>query len=203
MGKETPDGRVDPHGGTLKQLHDGMPGGFVGGKLQGIMIHADPAVINKFFPLLLAAMPRFQITTPLRMAHFLSQLGHESGEFRFTEEIASGTQYEGRRDLGNTQKGDGVRFKGRGLIQLTGRTNYTAFGVFKGTDFTTDASAKTLATDPSLAVEVSGFFWKTRNLNPLADADNVVRVTEVVNGGHRGLADRKAKLARAKFFLIP
>ena len=167
------------------------------------MIHATANTIDKYFPLLNAAMRTYGITTPLQKAHFLAQLGHESGEFRFTEEIASGAAYEGRLDLGNTQPGDGKRFKGRGLIQITGRANYTAYGKFRGTDFTSDADAKQLSTNPSLAVDVSCWFWKTRGLNTLADADNVLGITKRINGGTNGLSDRKAKLARAKFFLVP
>lgn len=202
VGMAEPDGRVDPHGRTLKELHDGMPPGFSDEKLRGIMIDASAKIIDAYFPLLSASMQRYGITTPLQKAHFLAQVAHESGEFRFTEEIASGAAYEGRADLGNTQPGDGKRFKGRGLIQITGRSNYTAYGKFRGTDFTSDADAKQLSTNPSLAVDVSCWFWKTHGLNTLADADNLLSITKRINGGTNGLADRKTKLARAKFFLV-
>jgi putative chitinase len=196
-----PDGRVDPNGTTLKKLREGVPDGFTAEKLQGIMIHATPSNAMKYAGPLHNKMVEYGIDTPLRMAHFLAQLAHESAELRYSEEIASGAAYEGRVDLGNTETGDGKRFKGRGLIQLTGRSNYTAYGAAKGVDYTKDDTASLIAQDPFVAVDVSCWFWKENALNDLADGDNVNAVTYRVNGGYNGLADRKAKLARAKFFL--
>src|SRR5512134_1807593 len=105
-----------------------MPAGFTREKLWAIMIEAVEAQLDRYFEPLAEAMPANDINTPLRIAHFLAQLGHESGDLRYSEELASGIAYEGRLDLGNTQPGDGMRFKGRGLIQLTGRANYTRYG---------------------------------------------------------------------------
>ena len=139
---------------------------------------------------------------PLPMAHFLAQTGHESGELRWTYEFASGAAYEGRAGLGNTQQGDGERFKGRGLIQITGRANYTAYGKARGADYTTDGGAVLLSHDPANAVEVSCWFWKMKGLNELADQDDLVGITRRVNGGTNGLAERGAILARARFFLL-
>jgi putative chitinase len=202
MNMTAPSGLVEPDGDTLEALREGMDTGFSEDKLQGILIHASEVHVSRYFPHLDSLMEPNLINTPLRMAHFLAQLGHESGELRYSEEIASGDAYEGRADLGNTEPGDGRRFKGRGLIQLTGRANYQSYGTARGMDFTTDATAPLLATDPLRAVDVSCWFWTKHNLNTFADADKVEKVTRIINGGLNGLADRKAKLARAKFFLL-
>ena len=197
-----PDGRIDPGGMTLERLRQGLPSVFSEAKLRGIMIHATAANIAKYYNALNQKMTENSINTPLRQAHFLAQIAHESGELRYSEEIASGEAYEGRADLGNTQPGDGKRFKGRGLIQLTGRSNYKRYGEARGKQYTTDDTAKLLAIDPSIAVDVSCWFWVEHDLNTLADVDNVMEVTKTINGGYNGLEDRKAKLARAKFFLV-
>ena len=137
----------------------------------------------------------FAINTKLRMAHFLAQCAHESGELRYTEEIASGKAYEGRKDLGNTQKGDGVKFKGRGIIQLTGRANYTKYKAFCGYDVVSDP---TLLSKPVGAIKSAMWFWKTHDLNKYADADNVLTITKKINGGTNGLTARKNYLTKAK-----
>ena len=137
----------------------------------------------------------FGITTPLRMAHYLAQIAHESGELRYTQEIASGKEYEGRKDLGNTQKGDGVRFKGRGLIQITGRANYQAYAAFCGFDVVSNPE---LLERPLGAVRSSMWFWQKHGLNALADKDKVRAITRRINGGYNGLEDRELYLARAK-----
>jgi len=200
MGSTAPDGRVDPGGTTLAALRRGIPAGPIDAlKLRGIMPSATPAKVQTYLAPLLAGMAGRSITTPLRQAHFLAQLGHESGALVFAEEIASGDAYEGRDDLGNTQHGDGKRFKGRGLIQLTGRANYTNYGRAIGRDLTADPTV--VATDPALAVDAACWFWETKHINALADADDVEAVTRKVNGGLNGFEDRKAYLRRAKFLL--
>ena len=137
----------------------------------------------------------FDIDTPLRMAHWLAQVAHESGELLFTKELASGKAYEGRKDLGNTQKGDGVKYKGRGLIQITGRANYAAYAKYCGYDV---VAKPELLEQPVGAVKSAMWYWQTRGLNALADKDNVLTITKRINGGLNGLASRKAYLARAK-----
>lgn len=145
------------------------------------------------------AMPRmveeFGIDTSLRQQHFLSQCAHESDHFRTTQEYASGAAYEGRKDLGNTQRGDGRRFKGRGLIQLTGRANYARAALALDRDFIADPEQ--VERFP-YAADVSGWFWKVNDLNALADKDDVRAVTRRVNGGLNGLASRTACLETAR-----
>lgn len=201
MGIGRPDGRVDPGGPTLRALAAGMPPGFSAEKLQGMMIDASTQNIETYAEPLAAKMAARAIDTPLRQAHFLAQVGHESGELHYTEEIASGDAYEGRLDLGNTQPGDGRKFKGRGLIQLTGRTNYAAYGEAIGVNLVDGDNYRLVATDPDLAVDVACWFWQTHGLNALADADDVLTITQTINGGVNGLADRERQLARGKFFL--
>lgn len=201
MSLPQPDGKIGVNGKTLRALQAGMLSEFTRDKLAGIMINARAEIIDRYFKFLVASTQENDIVTPLRMAHFLAQLAHESGEFRFTEELASGDAYEGRADLGNTMPGDGRRFKGRGLIQLTGRNNYTRYGESRQKDFITGDNPKLLSSDPATAVDVSCWFWVTHGLNAIADKDDVVKITRRINGGENGLADRKAKLVRAKFFL--
>lgn len=194
-------GHVDPASPTLRELRSGMTAGLTACKLQAIMTTASQADILRYFQPLAASMATSRITTPLRMAHFLAQVGHESGHLRYTEELAAGDAYEGRADLGNTQPGDGTRFKGRGLIQLTGRANYIAFGAARRRDFVTGADNLLIAIDANLAVDVSCWFWTTHNLNALADADDLKAITQKINGGCNGLTDRADNLKRARCLL--
>lgn len=133
---------------------------------------------------------KFNITNVLRLTHFLSQCAHESGNWVYRTEIASGQLYEGRRDLGNTQPGDGVRFKGRGYIQTTGRANYKRFSDFIGED---------CVANPNLIADKypmmsAAFFFNSNNLWTICDrgADDatVTALTRRVNGGLNGLQDR-------------
>ena len=135
------------------------------------------------------------LDNPLRLIHFLAQLAHESGNFHYMEEIASGAAYEGRKDLGNTQAGDGKRFKGRGPIQLTGRANYRRYGQQLGIDFESNPEIVAL---PSVGLLVACKFWSDNGLNELADKDDVLSITKRINGGTNGLQDRKAHLAKLK-----
>lgn len=139
------------------------------------------------------------LDTPLRLAHFMAQVAHESGGFRYMEEIASGAAYEGRANLGNTQAGDGKRYKGRGPIQLTGRANYRLFGQRIGIDI--EAHPEVVAL-PSFGLLIACMFWDSKGLNALADADDVVAITKRINGGQNGLAERQAYLAKAKGLLL-
>lgn len=139
------------------------------------------------------------LDTGLRLAHFMGQCAHESGGFRYMEEIASGAAYEGRADLGNTQPGDGKRYKGRGPIQLTGRANYRAFGREVGIDF---ESHPEIVSHPSIGLLAAVRYWNSRNLNALADADDLLAITRKINGGTNGLEDRKVQTAKAKALIL-
>jgi putative chitinase len=141
----------------------------------------------------------FGIVTPLEKAHFLAQVAHESDGFRTAEEYASGRAYEGRKDLGNTEPGDGMRFKGHGLIQITGRANHAAYSRWKYGDDRVMRDPKMLTRLPD-AVDAAAWYWCIfrPSIRPLARADDVVGVTRKVNGGTNGLEDRKRRLAQAK-----
>lgn len=153
-----------------------------------------------------AAMEKFGIDTPLRMAHFIAQIGHESGRLIYTCEIASGANYEGRADLGNT-KPEAIRiahehgstpgrwWRGHGLIQTTGYDNHLACGEALGIDLLNNP---TLLELPQNAALSAAWFWSTHNLNELADLDLLTRITKRVNGRLNGLDDRRALLVATK-----
>lgn len=131
----------------------------------------------------------------LRIAHLVGQLAHESAGFRTLTEYADGSAYEGRTDLGNTQPGDGPRFKGRGVIQLTGRANYRQYGERLGLPLESNPQ---LAAEPDTAFRVAGLYWLNQNLNADADADDIEAITRAINGGTNGLDSRKTLVNRAK-----
>jgi len=201
VGLKNPDGRVDPNGNTLKTLKANISKGLSKEALLAIMAYGQEATINTYLPLFKSELPAYQINTPLRIAHFLAQVGHESMSLVYTEELASGAAYENNKKLGNNQKGDGVRFKGRGLIQLTGRHNYDLFGKNIKVDLLKLGNEKIVASTPKIALTVALWFWKTSHLNRFADQDNLKTITKIVNGGYNGLQDRQKYLDRAKFFL--
>jgi len=158
-------------------------------QLRLIFAHAKEEKILLFLDPLNVTMEIYEINTTIRQSHFLAQVGHESGELRYREEIASGKAYEGRKDLGNIYPGDGVKFKGRGLIQLTGRTNYTAYGNYVGRSFLDNPND--IATDTFLCADVAGWFWHKKKLNTYADTDDIKTITKRINGGLNGFDDRK------------
>lgn len=162
-------------------------------QLRKIMPHAKTKA-DLFVGPLNAAMEEFGINTPTRQAAFLAQIGHESGQFRYVRELASGAAYEGRKDLGNNQPGDGVRFRGRGLIQITGRANYIKCMMALDIDCVEHPE---LLEEPINATRSAAWFWKSHGLNELADAGDQVKVTRRINGGINGLADRLALFERA------
>lgn len=167
-----------------------------------------------------AAMVEFEINTPLRISHFLAQVGHESGGFKYTKEIWTNSpaqqSYEMAARLGNTEPGDGERFMGRGPIQLTGRKNYKLFGAFIGMDL---VSQPQLVERMDIGCRSAGWFWKFGsgfnlghaaltalgkygkgegvNLNDIADRDDIETITLCINGGLNGFEQRSAILLRA------
>lgn len=184
---------------------------------------AATGATEKWASVVIAAMKAFGTDTPLRQAHFLAQAGHESAGFktlvenlnysaeglratwptRFTPERAAAMARKpelianhvyGNR-LGNTKQGDGWRFRGRGIFQLTGRENYARAG--KALDMPFEAEPERLES-PEAAAMTAAWFWKDRGLNALADADDLLAVTRRINGGLHGLEDRRLRLVRAK-----
>lgn len=169
-------------------------------ELQTIMPRLPVKKNGELLPFLQAAMTEFAIEAPARAAAFLAQVAHESGQFRFMEEIWGPTDAQKRYEppntlaarLGNTQPGDGKRFKGRGAIQLTGRANYSRFGTLLGLDLVSDPAR---AAAPDAAFRTAGLFWSKNGLNELSDlaTDDAFRaITKRINGGFNGLADRQA-----------
>lgn len=163
-------------------------------QIQAIATIPMPHTASAEAPILSVVMDKYSINSPLRMAHFMAQIMHESEQMQLREEMASGEEYEGRADLGNTQPGDGPLYKGRGFIQLTGRSNYSLYGLALGVDLL--CNPELVATD--YAADVSGLFWANHSLNALADEDNVNAITRMINGGYNGLQDRVMFLQRAK-----
>jgi len=138
----------------------------------------------------------YHINTPLRLAHFLAQIEHESGGFKYLTELGGKSyfdKYEGRKDLGNTQQGDGYKFRGRGYIQVTGRYNYLALSKDTGIDFINNPDL--LATEVNAIVSAC-WFWSKKNLNALADKNDIVGITKRINGGTTGLEYRRKKFAK-------
>lgn len=155
-------------------------------------------VAGVFVPVLNTAMNRYQIVGPKRVAAFIAQIGHESGQLKYVKEIWGPTKaqakYEGRPDLGNTVKGDGSKYRGRGLIQITGRANYAECGEALGLDLINQPE---LLEKPQHACMSAAWFWATKGLSTLADEGKFETITRRINGGLNGLSDRQMLYARA------
>jgi putative chitinase len=183
---------------------DGAPGPQTYGALFAYMGGRDKAAAfgqaaGKYFP-------EFAINTPLRVAHFLAQASAETGGFRYLKELWGPTdaqaRYEGRSDLGNCIAGDGFKFRGRGIFQITGRDNYERFGKLCGLDL---ACNPELAEQPDTALHIACLYWHDHRLNDYADADNILGVSNGINRGNpasirepNGYDARKAALRKAK-----
>ena len=158
-------------------------------------IKSKPEIVEPVAASLNSRFNEARLNTPLRMAHFLAQAAHETDGFHTLQEYASGRAYEGRKDLGNTEPGDGVRYKGRGIFQLTGRANYRNFGDYLKLDLENNPM---LASDPDVSVRIALAYWDWHKLNDFADMDDVKRITRRINGGYNGLESRIIYLQRAK-----
>lgn len=163
-------------------------------QLQWIYKEADAKRVDRFLPHLNAVLEEFEINTPQRIRMFLAQIGHESGQLRYVRELASGEAYEGRKDLGNTAPGDGVRYKGRGLIQITGKSNYGLVSLALGLPL---LEKPELLEEDRNACRSAGWFWYKSNLNALADMGLFREITKRINGGYNGYADRYKLYQRA------
>lgn len=152
-----------------------------------------------------AACAFYGIDTPERLSMFLAQVGHESGGFRYTTELASGEAYEGRKNLGNTQPGDGPKFRGHGFLQTTGRANHVAVRDRLRARF---ADVPDFEAEPERLAELqwaclsAADYWDMRNINAAADAGDFERVTRLINGGLNGFEDRKQRWERVKAVLL-
>ncbi|MFN0107214.1 MAG: glycoside hydrolase family 19 protein [Blastocatellia bacterium] len=172
-------------------------------QLQQIMPTLNSQKRQMFLPFLNHIMPMFGINSPMREAAFLAQIAHESGELKFFEEIWGPTsaqkRYEPPSDLakrlGNTQPGDGKRYKGRGPIQITGRFNYRKYGQLLNLDLEGNPD---LAATTQVGFQTACQFWKQNGLNELADIPDFTTITKRINGGFNGQADREKYYARAK-----
>lgn len=163
--------------------------------LKGIYKEAPEEKLELFHPFINWAMQQYDIhLTKDRVAMFLAQIGHESGQLRYVEEIASGTAYEGRKDLGNLQPGDGVRYKGRGLIQITGRKNYSWCGNDLGLPLIEHPG---LLEMPKYAALSAAWYWNRVGLNEVADRGDINEATRRINGGLNGINDRILLYKRA------
>jgi putative chitinase len=160
---------------------------------------------QRFAPALSAAMAFYGIDTPARQAAFLAQIGHESGGLRFTRELWGPTdaqeRYEGREDLGNTQEGDGARYRGHGLIQTTGRANHAKVRDRLRERF---ADVPDFEAEPERLAETqwaclsAADYWDWKGLNAVADAGDFEKLTRKINGGLNGYRDRQARWEAAK-----
>ena len=168
-------------------------------QLRQCMPLCPAAHVDEYARLLSETMTQSEINTVARAACYLGQLAHESGELRYLEELADGSAYELRRDLGNVQEGWGRLYKGRGWIQLTGRLNYELAGVALGVDL---VGTPRLAAEPATAACVAAWYWRTHGCSLLADGMDVPGITRAINGGLTHLAERQAATDRALAALV-
>lgn len=195
--------KIKPNGFSRFREERGVVAIDLNGVLAEMMGPTNGVDYAKYLPSVQDSLQECGCTTVKRIAMWAAQVGTESAGLRYMEEIASGAEYEGRADLGNTQPGDGVRFKGRGPIQVTGRYNYTKLskwcfdrGLVPTPTYFVDNPAQ-LATTTYGFMGVTWYWTTQRPMNEAADAGDVELATRYVNGGNHGLPDRKARYAKA------
>lgn len=159
---------------------------------------ANSSNASKFVNIIDDILDKYEINTPARVSAFLAQVGHESGNLRYVKEIWGPTKaqerYEGRLDLGNTEKGDGKKYMGRGLLQVTGRSNYALVGAELGLPLLENPA---LLEQPNYALESACVFWRRNRLNEVADSGDFKLLTRKINGGYNGLTERTALYEKA------
>lgn len=164
-----------------------------------------PNLVSRYLPYLNLAADKYEINNFMRRTMFLAQVAHESGMFAYSHELWGPTEaqlrYEGRADLGNVRPGDGYLFRGRGLIQITGRRNYTlaahAFG------YPSPETVAIYLASPEGACYGAAWFWWRAGCNELADAQDFTSVTRRINGGLNGFSERLRLWVKAKEVLTP
>ena len=170
-------------------------------QLAGIWNCAQSLIYDYEVDELNRCLQEWDIVSPLRIRHFLSQTAHESGGGKWKKELSDGWYLEGRTDIGNTQPGDGPKYKGAGYIQLTGRANYQDFSNWKKTDSKImDIGCNHVAEEYPFTS--AGFWWVNNKMNELCDTNpSVEQVTLRVNGGYNGLDDRKYYYGRCEQYI--
>jgi putative chitinase len=175
-------------------------------QFKALMPHASEKNIDKYYPFVEDIFQEYRIITSARIAAFLAQLEVESGSLHYVEEIATGSAYEMREDLGNLEpialkaahanhSTTGVWFKGHGLIQITGYYNHLSCGKALGLDLVTNPK---LLCEPEYALKSAAWFWDTHNCNALADTNSYGAITKKINGGYNAASERLANCLRNK-----
>lgn len=167
---------------TLNQLEEASP-------------YTGPKRLELILPNLNYTLVKYQICTNPRIIHFLTQVLVESNYFKYIQEMGSGTMYEGNESLGNTQKGDGRRFIGRGYIKILGRKSYEEYKKASGIDV---LAYPHYVTTPRVAMDISGWIWDRKKLNILADQDSIEDITKVLTGDYLILRERTEALKKVR-----
>lgn len=167
---------------TLNQLEEAAP-------------YTGPRRLELILPNLNHTLQKYEITSNLRISHFLAQVLVESNYFRYIQDLESGMRYEGNLSLGNTEPGDGRRFIGRGYLKILGRKAYTEYAKASKIDI---VSAPHFVTTPRVAMDISGWIWSKKSLNLLADQDSLEDVTKVLLGDYILLREREEALFKVK-----